>query len=97
VDARTDVTSDDPSPLDHVLEDDAARTLLLALEAVPRECRELWRMILGGLSYRDIGRSLGVAEGTLRVRAHRCRQKALEALAVSASSGGARGPSRQAR
>jgi RNA polymerase sigma-70 factor (ECF subfamily) len=42
-----------------------------------RDCREMWRMILTGLSYRDMSVRLGVAEGTLRVRALRCREKAL--------------------
>lgn len=56
------------------------------LERIPRDCREMWRMILAGLSYRDMSLRLGVAEGTLRVRALRCREKALalraELLAV---------------
>jgi RNA polymerase sigma factor (sigma-70 family) len=47
------------------------------LERVSRDCREMWRMILAGFSYRDISVRLGVAEGTLRVRALRCREKAL--------------------
>lgn len=56
------------------------------LARVSSDCREMWRMILAGLSYRDISIRLGVAEGTLRVRALRCREKALslraELLAV---------------
>lgn len=47
------------------------------LERVSRDCREMWRMILAGLSYRDMSLRFGVAEGTLRVRALRCREKAL--------------------
>ena len=47
------------------------------LEQMSRDCREMWRMILAGFSYRDISLRLGVAEGTLRVRALRCREKAL--------------------
>jgi RNA polymerase sigma factor (sigma-70 family) len=72
--------SADPSPLDLVLEADSARLLLAALEAVPPDCRELWRSILRGLSYHEISRDLGVSEGALRVRAHRCRKRAGEAL-----------------
>lgn len=57
------------------------------LERMSRECREMWRMILAGLSYRDMSVRLGVAEGTLRVRALRCREKAIalrsELLSVS--------------
>lgn len=53
--------------------------LLRVLERVPRECRELWRMIHAGLSYREMGERTGVAEGTLRVRVLRCREKAVAA------------------
>jgi RNA polymerase sigma-70 factor, ECF subfamily len=47
------------------------------LERVPGDCREMWRMIVAGLSYREMSGRLGVAEGTLRVRTLRCREKAL--------------------
>lgn len=47
------------------------------LERVSGDCREMWRMILAGHSYREMSLRLGVAEGTLRVRALRCREKAL--------------------
>jgi RNA polymerase sigma factor (sigma-70 family) len=70
----------DPSPLDRVLELDAGRVLLEALDALPMDCRELWGLILKGLSYREISREMGLAEGTLRVRAHRCRKRAAEVL-----------------
>ncbi|HTQ78457.1 MAG TPA: sigma-70 family RNA polymerase sigma factor [Thermoanaerobaculia bacterium] len=53
--------------------------LLRVLERVPAECRELWRMIHAGLSYREMSSRLGVAEGTLRVRVLRCREKAVAA------------------
>jgi RNA polymerase sigma-70 factor (ECF subfamily) len=72
--------SPDPSPLDRVLGGDAARILLQALDRVPADCRRLWRLILHGQSYVEIGREMGLAEGTVRVRAHRCRKKAAEAL-----------------
>ena len=51
--------------------------LLRVLERVSRDCREMWKMILAGLKYRDISLRLDVAEGTLRVRALRCREKAI--------------------
>jgi RNA polymerase sigma-70 factor (ECF subfamily) len=51
--------------------------LLRVLERVPGECRELWRMIHAGLSYREMSVRLAVAEGTLRVRVLRCREKAV--------------------
>ena len=46
------------------------------LDRTPRDCRELWRMILAGLSYREMSQRMSVAEGTLRVRVLRCREKA---------------------
>lgn len=53
--------------------------LLRVLDQVPRECRELWRMIVAGLSYREMSLRTNVAEGTLRVRVLRCREKAVAA------------------
>jgi RNA polymerase sigma factor (sigma-70 family) len=47
------------------------------LRRVSEECRVLWRLILMGHSYREMSQRLGVAEGTLRVRALRCREKAV--------------------
>jgi RNA polymerase sigma factor (sigma-70 family) len=47
------------------------------LRRVSGECRELWRLIGLGHSYREMSSRLGVAEGTLRVRVLRCREKAV--------------------
>ena len=63
----------DPAPVAHEDRD----LLWRVLERMSRDCREMWRMIVAGFSYRDISVRLGVAEGTLRVRALRCREKAL--------------------
>jgi RNA polymerase sigma-70 factor (ECF subfamily) len=46
------------------------------LQRVPPECREMWRMIVAGLSYKEMSLRMNVAEGTLRVRVLRCRAKA---------------------
>ncbi|MFY9819861.1 MAG: RNA polymerase sigma factor [Thermoanaerobaculia bacterium] len=51
--------------------------LLRVLERVPADCREMWRMIVAGLSYREMSLRMSVAEGTLRVRVLRCRERAL--------------------
>jgi RNA polymerase sigma factor (sigma-70 family) len=56
-------------------DEDLARKVL---EEVPKSCRELWRMVLVGLSYREMSARLGTSEGSLRVRVHRCRQHVLE-------------------
>jgi RNA polymerase sigma factor (sigma-70 family) len=47
------------------------------LERVSGDCRELWRLIAMGHSYREMSQRIGVAEGTLRVRVLRCREKAV--------------------
>jgi RNA polymerase sigma factor (sigma-70 family) len=83
----TEIDGDDPeepsfSTASPVNESPGARSevkdlLLRVLERVPAECRELWRMIHAGLSYREMSLRLGVAEGTLRVRVLRCREKAV--------------------
>jgi RNA polymerase sigma-70 factor, ECF subfamily len=83
-DPEAPLPSRDPSPLDLVLEQDAGRRLLQALESLPTDCRELWGLVLKGLGYREIAQRLGMAEGTLRVRAYRCRKKAVEVLAGNA-------------
>lgn len=46
------------------------------LERIPHDCRELWKWIVEGLSYREMSQFMGVAEGTLRVRVLRCRERA---------------------
>jgi RNA polymerase sigma-70 factor, ECF subfamily len=51
--------------------------LLRVLEQTPPDCREMWRMIFAGLSYREMSLLLDVAEGTLRVRVLRCRERAV--------------------
>ena len=53
--------------------------VLRVLDRVPADCRDMWRMIVAGLSYREMSLRLGVAEGTLRVRVLRCREKAIAA------------------
>jgi RNA polymerase sigma-70 factor (ECF subfamily) len=78
LDEETAVPSSDASPLDRVLARESSDALLTVLESMSKECRELWDLILRGLSYREIGTRLGVAEGALRVRALRCRRRAAE-------------------
>ncbi len=48
------------------------------LERVSEECKEMWRMLIEGLSYREMSNALDVKEGALRVRVLRCRKKAIE-------------------
>jgi RNA polymerase sigma factor (sigma-70 family) len=86
VETALELSSPDPSPLERVIDDDRALALLTALQAVPAECRQIWDRILRGLGYREISGELGVSEGALRVRAHRCRKHAARALAGNADA-----------
>ncbi|HJX28412.1 MAG TPA: sigma-70 family RNA polymerase sigma factor [Thermoanaerobaculia bacterium] len=63
----------DPAPVRHEDRD----LLQRVLERISGECRDMWRMIVAGLSYREMSLRMGVAEGTLRVRTLRCREKAI--------------------
>lgn len=73
----------------------ADRDLLLrVLDRVPGECRNLWKMLASGVSYREMSDRMAVAEGTLRVRVLRCREKATrvrsELLAGNRGNGSSR-------
>lgn len=83
-DPEARLPSPEPSPADRLAERDQSRLLLAVLDSVPPDCRDLWQRILRGLSYAEIGREMGVSEGALRVRALRCRKRALEALGGNA-------------
>lgn len=53
------------------------RACLEIANRAAESCRQLWRMILEGKSYRQMSAELGVSEGALRVRVLRCRRQAL--------------------
>jgi RNA polymerase sigma factor (sigma-70 family) len=72
-----------PSPFDRVALRERDERLLDVLDSMSAECRQVWSMILEGLSYRDMSLRLHLAEGTLRVRAHRCLKLAVDALTVT--------------
>jgi len=82
--SAAEVPSSEPSPLDLTMRRDAYRSARVVLDSTSPQCRELWRMIHEGLSYKEMSSRVGVAEGTLRVRVHRCRCEALELLNGSA-------------
>lgn len=91
-----DVPSSPPTPANAGHED---RDLLLrVLSKVSQDCKDLWRMLVAGMSYREMSEQLGVAEGTLRVRVLRCREKAAalrrDLLGSGAPAGGRNIPAR---
>jgi len=77
-DLETLETDDGASGLGHVqpVNREDRDLLMRVLERVSHECREMWRLIVLGLSYKEMSLRMNVAEGTLRVRVLRCREKA---------------------
>jgi len=75
--------------LGELLEAEGRSRLLALIARLPRGCRDLWREVLRGRSYREMSRIFGVSEGALRVRALRCRRRALE-LAEDEAGGNAK-------
>src|SRR5688572_1991734 len=65
------------SPLEQLLQKESEDIFLRVLELTPAGCRELWNMILAGLSYKEMSVRQNVSEGTLRVRVLRCRKSAV--------------------
>ena len=81
VEIDDDAFADDlPSPLEELTRRETAATALRVVDALPAQCRELWEMVADGLSYREMSRATGLSEGAIRVRVHRCRQRALALL-----------------
>lgn len=81
VDADEAFLASPPSALGRLLEEGSVSSLLEVVRRCPEHCLHLWRMILEGLSYRQMSERTGLAEGTLRVRVLRCRRRALELAA----------------
>lgn len=67
----------DLSALEQLLRDETRGRLLALLGELPALCRELFRQLFAGASYREMAASQGVSEGALRVRVLRCRRRAV--------------------
>ena len=67
----------DGDRVDHLARLEARDRLDRVARLLPAECRTIWELIAAGLSYREMGERLGLPEGALRVRAHRCLKRAL--------------------
>lgn len=68
---------DAPSPLEELTRQENEQLAQRVVAALPRQCQELWAMIADGMSYREMSDATGLSEGAIRVRVHRCRQRAL--------------------
>ena len=69
--------AEDPSPLEELAQRESIALAQQVVDALPEGCRQLWEMIADGMSYRQMSAATGIAEGAVRVRVHRCRQRAL--------------------
>lgn len=63
---------------------EAHRKNLEILSSLPRDCRELMRMVfVDRLSYREIGLKLGISENAIKTRVHRCRAACRRSVGLS--------------
>lgn len=65
------------SPFYQLQQKEAERLLLKVMTETSEECRNLWQMILDGMSYQQMSEQVGSSEGSLRVKVLRCRKRAL--------------------
>lgn len=72
-----EIESTNPSSLHRTLRREAVLIGLKVAAAMSEACRELWRMIVAGLSYRQMAELVAADEGALRVRVLRCRRRAI--------------------
>ncbi len=68
--------SDAPSPFDRAAARQGYAGFTRVLEHLPEHCRQMWSLLLDGLSYQQMSARLGVRPGALRVRLLRCRRRA---------------------
>ena len=69
------------SPLQQLLEDEAGTVLEKALDALPEDQRAVFVLrVHEGMSYQEIGETLGLAPGTVMSRLSRAREKLRGAL-----------------
>jgi RNA polymerase sigma-70 factor (ECF subfamily) len=71
-----DLASGQESPLGETLRREFGRIALEVWRRSSGDCRDLWGMILDGVSYQEMSRRTGASAGALRVRVLRCRRAA---------------------
>jgi len=69
------------SPLTAAERAEQRAQISLLLSLLPEPCRELLLLLRRGRSYSELAWQMGTSPGALRVRAHRCRQRARARLA----------------
>jgi len=71
------LASAEPSPFDRAAYSERNQALAEAGASLPSSCRQVFELILTGLSRREIAARLRLSDGALRVRIHRCRRHLL--------------------
>lgn len=74
-----DFNPPDPGRIEEDVQTKEQRVLADRIFALmSEECRKLWRLrFVDDLDYREIGARLGITEGTVKVRFHRCKKQAI--------------------
>lgn len=69
----------DPDNVEHELharEEQSIADRIFSL--LPEECKKLWRLrFVDDLDYKEIGTRLGISEGNVKIRFHRCKKQAI--------------------
>ena len=93
VDPTTAVEArNEPGPESLLLRAEEHRRNLRRLASMSSECRELFRMIfIERLSYIEVARRCGISESAVKLRVHRCRLRARDAVAPPDFAPGGRG------
>lgn len=73
-----ELEDDRRDPMASLTADESRRMALRALQETGAPCRRLWSMLEQGMDQQMMAEHLEITQGTLRVRLHRCREKALQ-------------------
>ncbi len=74
---QSEAPSPEPDAGERVEQRERLECLSYIFQRLPDDCRRLWSFVYGeGLSAAEVGRRLGITPGNVRVRTHRCLQKA---------------------
>jgi RNA polymerase sigma-70 factor, ECF subfamily len=85
-------------PADGLEQEERRRLFARVLEGMGDDCRRLWAMaVFEELPYAEIAARLGIEEGTVKVRARRCRVRAAEIFRQLVTSAGGGRPSVQVK
>lgn len=73
---ETQVEGEMESPFERASARESLEIALLVAAEMSEDCRRLWERLSQGDTFAELSDALGIREGTARVRAHRCRERA---------------------